>query len=260
MTNAIIGYTGFVGSNLIHQMKFDSFYNSKNIESIIGKKFKLVVCSGAPAVKWLANKEPVKDLENIHRLLKCLEKVSAEQVLLISTIDVYPSPVEVDEDTIIDEQCLHAYGKHRLILERFVEESFNSLIIRLPGLFGDGIKKNIIYDLIHKNSTDKIHKDSVFQFYNLDNLGQDIQKIRQNNLRLVNLATEPTAVWEVAKAGFDLNFTNTPQVIPAKYDFRSKYSSLLHKDANFYMYNKKEVLLDLKKFVSKQVTSKTETI
>lgn len=149
MNSAIIGYTGFVGSNLVRQVDFNSLYNSKNIESIIGKKFDLLVCSGAPAVKWLANKEPEKDLENIKRLTKCLGKVAAKKVILISTVDVYPLPVEVDEDTEIDLEVLHPYGKHRLELERFVEARFDSLIVRLPGLFGDGLKKNIIYDLLH---------------------------------------------------------------------------------------------------------------
>ena len=34
MKNALIGYTGFIGKNLMSQIKFDSFYNSKNINDI----------------------------------------------------------------------------------------------------------------------------------------------------------------------------------------------------------------------------------
>lgn len=259
MNSAIIGYTGFVGSNLVRQVDFNSLYNSKNIESIIGQKFDWLVCSGAPAVKWIANKEPEKDLENLKRLTKCLEKVVSQKVILISTVDVYPLPVEVDEDTEIDPEILHPYGKHRLELERFVEARFDSLIVRLPGLFGDGLKKNIIYDLLHDNSTEKIHKDSVFQFYNLDNLWKDIQKFLKYNLKLVNLATEPTAVWEVVAEGFGFNFTNEPKSVPAKYNFKTKHSHLINNYTNFYMYNKNEVLQDLKKFVSKQNVTKHNT-
>jgi dTDP-4-dehydrorhamnose reductase len=254
MNSAIIGYTGFVGSNLVRQVDFNSLYNSKNIESIIGEKFDCLVCSGAPAVKWLANKEPEKDLENLKRLTKCLDKVAAQKVILISTVDVYPLPVEVDEDTEIDPEILHPYGKHRLELEMFVEARFDSLIVRLPGLFGDGLKKNIIYDLLHDNCTEKIHKDSVFQFYNIDNLWKDIQIFLKEKLKLVNLATEPAAVWEVADEGFGFNFTNEPPTVPAKYDFKTKYSHLKSDSKNFYMYTKNEVLQDLKKFVSRQNT------
>ena len=252
MTSALIGYSGFVGSNILHQSHFENLYNSKNIESIINKSFDLLVCSGVPAVKWLANKEPAKDLENINRLTRCLEKVSAQKVILISTVDVYPSPIEVDEDTEIDADILHPYGKHRLQLERFAKQKFDTLIIRLPGLFGEGLKKNIIYDFIHNNCIEQIHKDSVFQFYYLDNLWKDIKVFLKNDLKLVNLATQPTAVWEVASEGFGFKFTNEPPSKPAKYDFRTKHSHLLGRTDSIYMYDKNQVLLDLNKFVSKQ--------
>lgn len=49
MTKALIGYTGFVGTTLLKQTKFDDFYRSTNINDIKGKKFDLVVCAGAPA-------------------------------------------------------------------------------------------------------------------------------------------------------------------------------------------------------------------
>ncbi|MBD1878308.1 NAD-dependent epimerase/dehydratase family protein [Coleofasciculus sp. FACHB-T130] len=253
MSSALIGYSGFVGSNIVRQNYFNSLYNSKNIESIIDQSFDVLVCSGAPAVKWLANKEPIKDLENINRLIKCLGKVSAQKVILISTVDVYPVAVEVDEDTEIDTNNLHPYGKHRLELERFVKERFDTLIVRLPGLFGEGLKKNIIYDFIHNNCTEQIHKDSVFQFYNLDHLWKDIQVFLKNDLKLVNLATEPIAVWEVASEGFGFTFTNEPSSKPARYDFRTKYSYLLDKNNHLYMYNKEQVLIDLKNFALKQI-------
>jgi hypothetical protein len=37
MATALIGYTGFIGSNLARQFDFDDFYNSKNIDDIAGK-------------------------------------------------------------------------------------------------------------------------------------------------------------------------------------------------------------------------------
>lgn len=70
--------------------------------------------------------------------------------MLISTIDVYKNPVDVDEDTVIDTDGLQAYGLNRYYLEQWVEEGFpDHLIIRLPGLYGKNLKKNFIYDFIH---------------------------------------------------------------------------------------------------------------
>ena len=36
MRSAIVGYTGFVGSNICDTTEFDAYYNSKNIEEAFG--------------------------------------------------------------------------------------------------------------------------------------------------------------------------------------------------------------------------------
>lgn len=260
MSTALIGHTGFVGSNLNRQKHFEELYNSKNIETIVGKDFELLVCSGAPAAKWLANKEPMKDRENLQRLMRYLEQVSAQKMILISTVDVYAVPIAVDEDTKIEIEGLHPYGRHRLELEKFVQENFDSLIIRLPGLFGQGLKKNIIYDFLNDNIGNWIHKDSIFQFYNLQHLWQDITTALDNQLNLVNFATEPTSVREVATKAFRVEFTNEPQQNPAKYDMRTKYYQDFDSYHPGYLYGKNQVLQELKEFVSKQTTSHNKVV
>jgi len=43
---------------------------------------------------------------------------------------------------------LPAYGRNRLQLERWVREDYpNALIVRLPALYGIGLKKNFLFDL-----------------------------------------------------------------------------------------------------------------
>jgi nucleoside-diphosphate-sugar epimerase len=249
MKKGIIGYTGFVGSNLIHQCQYDEFYNSKNIDEIVNQEFDLLVCSGAPAAKWIANQQPIKDRENIQLLISCLKKVKSKKVILISTVDVYKSPNQVDEDTPIIGEGLHYYGQHRWELEVFIRENFDALIVRLPGLFGRGLKKNIIYDLIHQNMLEKICPDSVFQFYNLVHLWQDIQTALEHNLSLLNLATEPTSVREVAQRCFDWEFTNPSVLTSVSYDMRTKYSDLFQGNKSGYIYDKDQVLNELKVFV-----------
>lgn len=255
MTNALIGYTGFVGSHLLRQTHFDDFYNSKNIETIIGKTYDGLVCSGAPAEKWKANQEPLIDLENINRLIGALSKVTARKVILISTIDVYPSPVGVDEDTSFDPHRATPYGRHRWSLEQFIESHFDSLVVRLPGLFGNGLKKNILYDFIHNHNVAQIHADSVFQFYPIDHLWRDIQITLKHKIKLIHFATEPVSVQAVAREGFGFEFNNRPQSIPAYYDFRTQYDSLFG-GSKGYIYSKQQVLMALKGFVLSQGTRK----
>src|SRR5947209_18546431 len=102
MTRALIGYTGLVGGTLLRQTRFDDLYNRGNIESIAGRSYDLLVCAGAPAQKWLANREPGPDRANLERLMTALATVKARQVVLISTVDVWPIPVDVDEGSRID--------------------------------------------------------------------------------------------------------------------------------------------------------------
>ena len=72
MNTAIIGYSGFVGSNLVRQRHFGEMYNSEYIGAIAGKRFKELVISAAPAEKWRANKDPDMDRRNLANLTRNL--------------------------------------------------------------------------------------------------------------------------------------------------------------------------------------------
>ena len=125
--DALIGFSGFVGSTLLKQSKFSSKYRSTNIQEIEGKSFDTVVCAGAPAKKWLANKEPTEDLKIINKLIDHLKTITCKKFILISTVDVFKFPQGVNEKTLVDELDLHAYGLHRRLLEKFTETHFSTL-------------------------------------------------------------------------------------------------------------------------------------
>lgn len=148
---ALVGYTGFVGSNLDHETFFDGRYNSKNIQLAFGTHPDLLVYAGLPAEKYLANKYPEKDLKKILQAEENIKKINPKKLVLISTIDVFSRPVNVNESTAVDLHLGDKYGFHRYLLEKWVRENYSdALIVRLPGLFGQNIKKNFIYDYIHK--------------------------------------------------------------------------------------------------------------
>lgn len=146
----IVGYTGFVGSNIIENHKFDGLFNSKNVTEAYGKQPDLLVYSGVPAEMFLANQNPQADKALMDQAIENIKQIQPKKIVLISTIAVYQNPDGVDEDYQIDETTLTAYGANRLYLERWVEENFKDyLIVRLPGLYGTNLKKNFIYDFIH---------------------------------------------------------------------------------------------------------------
>lgn len=146
----IVGYTGFVGSNIIANHTFDGMFNSKNVREAYGKQPDLLVYSGVPAEMFLANQNPEADKARMDEAIENIRQIQPKKIVLISTIAVYHNPDETDEDYIIDESELSAYGANRLYLEKWVEENFEEyLIVRLPGLYGRNLKKNFIYDYIN---------------------------------------------------------------------------------------------------------------
>lgn len=147
---SLVGYTGFVGSNLATSTHFDGLYNHSNIKSAFGTNPDLLVYAGIPAQKFMANKFPEEDLAVIKDAIQNIKKINPKQLVLISTIDVYENPVGVDETTTINPETTSPYGKNRYFLEEWVRENYSdALIVRLPALFGRNIKKNFVYDLIH---------------------------------------------------------------------------------------------------------------
>ncbi|CAN5894497.1 hypothetical protein BH23PLA1_BH23PLA1_12690 [soil metagenome] len=226
-------------------------YNSKNIDSLAGRSFDLLVCAGAPAEKWKANRDPEADRQNLDRLWNALRQAAAGKVVLLSTVDVYARPIEVNEDDDVDAPNATAYGRHRFELERRMSDHFDTLVIRLPGLFGPGLKKNAIYDLIHDNEVHKIDHRASYQFYDVSRLWEDIDVALASGLRLLNLATEPTTMAEVARKGFGIDLTHEPAQSPARYDFRSKYAGIFE-SSNDYLISKEDVLRSLRAFVESE--------
>ena len=300
---ALVGYTGFVGSNLDSATIFDGRYNSKNISEAFGTSPELLIYAGVPAAKYLANSAPEKDFEFILQAQENIKKISPKKLVLISTIDVFKNPVKVDETSEVDIEGLQAYGKNRRYLEIWVQENFSdALIVRLPGLFGKNIKKNFIYDFIKKipfRLTEKIFSQlcgkesalknfyvlqennfyqcknlvgeeekilravferlnfsalnftdsrSVYQFYPLSRLWRDIEIALKNDLKLLNLATEPVQISELYSYLTGKTFINELSNIPANYDFQTKFAKLFGGDGS-YLIDKNAVMKSIADFI-----------
>jgi dTDP-4-dehydrorhamnose reductase len=242
MKNCLIGFSGFVGSTIAKQAVFESVYRSTTIGDIEGHSFNTIVCAGAPAQKWIANREPEADRQKIEGLIAHLKTIQCNTFILISTVDVFSTVMGVDEDTPVDESGLHAYGLHRRLLEKFVESHFpNHLIVRLPGLVGPGLRKNVIFDFLNDNNLQAIDSRGVFQFYPMVNLWYDIQTALNAGLKLVHLTAEPISVADVSQRGFGRPFTNALANPAATYDMQTKYAHVFGA-AGRYQYSARETL------------------
>jgi sugar phosphate isomerase/epimerase/nucleoside-diphosphate-sugar epimerase len=263
-TAALIGFTGFVGSSLARKAEFTHFYNSKNIESIRGRHFDMIVCAGAPGVKWKANKEPETDKAAVLRLMACLEEVTATDFVLISTIDVYPVKKAQAEEFPCDSAPLEPYGQHRLLLERFVLNKFpTSLVLRLPALFGAGLRKNYIFDLLNSNVAG-IDPDTKFQWYDMEDLVADMTTVLARNhiqpvdrIRICNFFPEPISTREVISRLFPHHeqftkpATGTWTVV---YDLWTSWGSLFASQTR-YMRAAAEIFGKLERYVQTELMS-----
>ncbi|MDM4762967.1 hypothetical protein QT381_08100 [Galbitalea sp. SE-J8] len=253
MTRALVGHTGFVGGNLLAQADFDATFNSSNAADIAGESFDTVVFSAAKAEKWRINQDPESDAVHIRELERILGSFRAKRLVLISTVDVYGSPVGVDEDTPVPEPGLHPYGLHRWQLENAARDRFDDvLVVRLPGLFGPGIKKNVVFDLLHDNNVERIHHAGRFQYYDLRELWRHIGEAADAGLDLVNLATEPVTTGEIAREVFGIDFRDEPAgVVPGLYDMRTRHAGVFG-GRDGYLYGRDAVIARLADFVARE--------
>lgn len=299
----LVGYTGFVGSNLYEKGDFDRVFNSKNIEEAYGLCPDLLVYAGMRAEKYLANNAPEKDMELVYQAEENISRINPEKLVLISTIDIYKEPVGVDENSEIDTKDLHPYGLNRYRLECWVREKYpDALIVRLPGLFGKNIKKNFIYDYMNvipfmlkpekfeelaekepllkrhyelqdngfyrcntlseeeremlKACFKKLHftalnftdSRSVYQFYPLSRLWDDINTALNNGILLFNPATEPVSAGELYEYLTGEQFENELGGKPAYYDYKTVYGELFG-GVDGYIADKESILKNIAEFV-----------
>jgi sugar phosphate isomerase/epimerase len=199
--DAILGATGFVGSHIAARLPHAKKYNSKNLNLIENNTFRNVYCACIPAVKWKANANPSEDAQVIEDIKSKLINVSCEKIIVISTIDVTR-----------DEP----YGRHRLAFENWVSEFFSNVrIVRLPALFGIGLKKNALFDLLNSHRVEQLNMDDIYQWYDLRWLYDDIHETDH-----CELYTEPISMKEIIVNFFPHHiYKIKAKPLPTKYEF-----------------------------------------
>ncbi len=208
--NALFGWTGLIGQTLFYQLARHnlsdwSFFNSSNVDDARGQSFDTIYLACLPAQKWWANLHPQQDLATMRYVLDVLMHVKARRVFVISTVDVFQCTA-----SLVDGEwesrltwATHPYGQHRREFEEVVQSIYSSVadvyILRLPALFGQGLKKNALYDLLHGsvNEMKAICLDSWFQWYDLSSLSADLERMVTEGKRLLMPVSEPLQMREL---------------------------------------------------------------
>lgn len=209
----------------------------------------MLVWAGSPGSKWYANLNAAQDWLKTNNAIKTIQTIDAASVVLISTVDVFPVPVDVNETNSINLNELKPYGRHRLLIENSFREFFpNCHIVRLPGLFGPGLKKNLIFDLLTRRRLESISPDSYYQWYPLTRLWRDITKVRDENIELINLATEPIQTKTLLESFFPELKIAHPNLDVVRYDVKTQHARLLGKNSD-YILSSDEVLKEFREWL-----------
>lgn len=212
--NVLIGHTGFIGSSL-NQDYFDVRISSKDWNTISNNSISAddAVITAPSGLKWKANQDPEKDLQNIKELVYNIKNKfkSIRKLILVSSNDAILLTSE--------------YGKNRKyfndLLEKYCFENNIELYIFYLGMtFGKNAKKGMVFDFLNGNFD--YYKGGVYQLYPVSRLFDDIRYCVKNNIQRALFCSEPIETSEV-KALFgitenslsDVSYKVEPFGIPA---------------------------------------------
>ena len=186
--NVLIGNTGFIGSSL-NQEQYQLKLNSKNWDSISEpiEVDKLVIAAPS-GVKYLANREPLKDLDNCLLLVSNIIKYfkSIKTIVIISSNDTLNPTTD--------------YGQNRqyfnTLMEKVCRKLNTDLYIKYLGMtYCTKARKGKVYDFIHGNF--EFYKGGTYQLYPVRHLEQDIQHCIDNGIHKAMLSSVPIKTSEI---------------------------------------------------------------
>lgn len=232
MRTALIGYTGFVGANIAASHSFTDVYNTSNIGDIRGRSYDLVATAASRADSYRINQHAAQDLAEIDEYIAVLSTVDIAQLVLVSTVCIYPGDTSPDETTPLSGQNLTPYGANRLHLEQALSTRFATLAVRLPQLYGVGLKKGIVYDLLNHYRVEYIAPDARFQYYDLRRLWADVEVALDAGLHTLNVATPPLTSARVAADcfGIDIADQSVPGDAPPAADQYTRDMRTIHSE------------------------------
>lgn len=175
----IIGPNGFVGSSVLRAIESEDIVliDRSNIDLCSSYDYKILFICAGEARKWFVNSNVKDATKSMVSLYTNISRFRASKVVYFSSIDVYSKDI-----TVNDGYSIEPYGVTKLVLEELITKIFeNCVIVRLGALFGTGLKKNFLYDLLNKR-LDWIEKQSPlsgFQYFNMDQINKVLDYSKQ---------------------------------------------------------------------------------
>lgn len=243
---AVLGHTGFIGSNIMRLIPEVTFISRHDL--ILQQSLELdeLYIAVPGASKWQIDQNPDIDLENIKNILSHLRNVKAKRCTLFSTVDVYADKQFSDESSLVLSGL--DYGSNRAFFEAELSHLYKDIKIRrLGGLFGVGLKKNVIYDAanLRIDQLQNYNQQSIFQYLEV---GKSIMTGLSDifaDLQILNVVGPPISL-NVLLPDYVEHFSPLSEIV--SYDIRTLYNN-----DDCYFSNESEAVSDVSLFISKSV-------
>ena len=161
----ILGSRGFVGSAITRyckkkKIKFVEITRRNNHENE-KLKFKYLINCAMPSKRFWAKKFPKKDFEEtVLKTNYFLNKFDYEKFIHVSSVSA-----RVQLNTV--------YGKNKRKAENLVKKTSFFTIYRLASMFGRGLNKGVLIDLINSSQV-YLNKNSKYSFTKVDRIAEFI--------------------------------------------------------------------------------------
>lgn len=201
---AIIGANGFVGKAITNVFKNSGEYEvfevtRENYDESKNKKidFDYIIHSAMPSKRWWAANNPLADFDATVRLTAdILYNWKFKKLLLVSSVSARL-------------QTSHPYGCHKHVAEVLtLDYSSENVVFRLGGLFGNGLDKGVIFDMIEGNEV-FMTEDSAFNYINITDAAELIKENIESYGIIDIGAKDIISIGEIASYfGLKVNFGN----------------------------------------------------
>ncbi len=238
----ILGANGFIGSHLVSV--FPDAVRITRESSLIRGKIETLFIAAPTSRKYQVNRFPSEDLVDVNNILKLIHSSNRiDNIVLVSTIDVYSNLESSSEISECKSEL--SYGGNRHFLETQLSLLGSNLkVCRTGGLFGRGIKKNLIHDLVNRRTEFLLdyNMESTYQWLPVDFFIKELLDFSHSELSLKNIVGEPISVKAVVQAGgFKFDFSMNGEL--KSYDVISNHAF------NGYSLNSEAVLCELNQYL-----------
>jgi len=190
MNILIIGHTGFIGRAVEKVLsKKHSVSNISLTEvdrNVFNMEFDIAVNCAGYAWKYQVNQFPYNAFIIEIDILRLLSELKFRKIIHISSIDALGQS---------------NYGQVKRFVEEQIKRKYDNVIIRPAGLVGEGLKKNVVFDILNNNIVYD-NPDSIYNFITTTKLGQIIEMILDKGIKVspINIeASQNITVCEIAK-------------------------------------------------------------